>query len=94
VDNGIVDALRWPAQPWVLLGALLVAVRDQDERDVPRPVEDGLAALTTVLVLVVDCASDVARVDQVVLEEVRAAAPLDGLPLDLASGSRKRALEG
>ncbi len=52
IDDEIVAALRWPARLGVVLGGLILAVRDLDERDLPRSVEDGLAGLIVALVLV------------------------------------------
>lgn len=51
LDDEIVASLAWPARVWVLLGGLLAAVKDLDERDIPRGVENTLSAVMTVLLL-------------------------------------------
>lgn len=52
LDDDIVGALRGPARLWVVLGALLAAVQDLDERSMPQRMEDVLAGAMTLLLLI------------------------------------------
>ena len=67
LDDTLIGALRWPARYWVVLVALVIAVADLDERDVPARIAHGLSQVIFVL-LVISVALAVARVSIVLLQ--------------------------
>jgi small-conductance mechanosensitive channel len=67
LDNTLVGALRWPARYWVVLLALVVAVADLDERDVPARVAHALSVATIVL-LTISITVAIARASILLLE--------------------------
>jgi small-conductance mechanosensitive channel len=67
LDDTLIGALRWPARYWVVLLALVVAVFDLDERDVPARVAHVLSE-TILILLVISTALAVARVSIVLLQ--------------------------
>ncbi|MGD0577859.1 MAG: mechanosensitive ion channel family protein [Bryobacteraceae bacterium] len=67
LDDTLVGALRWPARYWVVLLALVIAVADLDERDVPARVAHALS-LATLILLTISVTVAVARVSIVLLE--------------------------
>lgn len=52
IDDEMLSVLRWPARLWTLMGALILAVRDLDERDVPKSLAEAMAGVIFALVLV------------------------------------------
>jgi|SRR5208283_635530 len=67
LDSTLVGALRWPARYWVVLLALVVAVADLDERDVPARVAHALSVATLIL-LTISITLAVARASIVLLQ--------------------------
>jgi small-conductance mechanosensitive channel len=67
LDDTLIGALRWPARYWVVLVALVIAVADLDERDVPARIAHGLSQIIFIL-LVISVALAVARVSIVLLQ--------------------------
>ena len=67
LEDTLIGALRWPARYWVVLLALIVAVADLDERDVPVRVAHALS-LVTLILLTVSITVAVARASIVLLE--------------------------
>ena len=67
LDDTLAGALRWPARYWIVLLALVVAVADLDERDVPARIANALS-LATLVLLTISVALAVARVSIVLLE--------------------------
>jgi len=67
LDDTLAGALRWPSRYWIVLLALVVAVADLDERDVPARIAHALS-LATLILLTISVAVAVARVSIVLLE--------------------------
>jgi len=67
LGNTLVRALRWPAHYWVVLVALVVAVGDLDEREVPVRVSHALSVAILIL-LTVSVTMALARVSIALLE--------------------------
>lgn len=67
LDDTLIGALRWPARYWVVLVALVIAVADLDERDVPARIAHALSQIIFIL-LVISVALAVARVSIVWLQ--------------------------
>ena len=67
LDDTLAGALRWPSRYWIVLLALVVAVADLDERDVPARIAHALS-LATLILLTISVALAVARVSIVLLE--------------------------
>jgi len=67
LDDTLIGALRWPARYWVVLVALVIAVADLDERDVPVRIAHGLSAIIFIL-LVISITLAIARVSIVLLQ--------------------------
>lgn len=67
LDDTLLGALRWPARYWVVLVALVIAVADLDERDVPARVAHGLQQ-TIFILLVISMALAISRVSIVLLQ--------------------------
>jgi len=67
LDDTLLGALQWPARYWVVLLALVVAVADLDERDVPVRIAHGFQQAIVIL-LVISMALAIARVSIVMLQ--------------------------
>jgi small-conductance mechanosensitive channel len=67
LDDTLLGALRWPARYWVVLLALVIAVADLDERDVPVRIAHGFSQAILIL-LVISTALAIARVSIVMLQ--------------------------
>ncbi|QOY86205.1 mechanosensitive ion channel family protein [Paludibaculum fermentans] len=52
VDDQVVAALAWPVRFWTVLAALITAVRDLDERDLPKSFQELISGAMIVLVAV------------------------------------------
>ncbi|WP_321473415.1 mechanosensitive ion channel family protein [uncultured Paludibaculum sp.] len=52
IDDEVVSALAWPLRFWTILAALIVAVRDLDERDLPKSFQELISGVMIVLVAV------------------------------------------
>ena len=67
LDDTLLGALQWPARYWVVLFALVVAVGDLDERDVPARIAHGFSQAILIL-FVISMALAIARVSIVLLQ--------------------------
>jgi small-conductance mechanosensitive channel len=67
LDDTLIGALQWPARYWVVLVALVVAVTDLDERDVPVRVAHALSNVVFIL-LVISVTLAIARVSILLLQ--------------------------
>jgi len=67
LDDTLLGALQWPARYWVVLLALVVAVADLDERDVPARIAHGFSQAILIL-FVISTALAIARVSIVLLQ--------------------------
>jgi small-conductance mechanosensitive channel len=67
LDDTLIGALRWPARYWAVLLALVIAVADLDERDVPARIVHGFSQIILIL-LVISVTLAVARVSIVLLQ--------------------------
>ena len=61
LDDTLLGALQWPARYWVVLSALVTAVADLDERDVPVRIAHGFSQAILIL-FVISMALAIARV--------------------------------
>src|SRR5664279_4623942 len=61
LDDTLLGALQWPARYWVVLFALVVAVGDLDERDVPARIAHGFSQ-TILILFVISMALAISRV--------------------------------
>jgi small-conductance mechanosensitive channel len=52
VDDQVVAALTWPVRFWTILAALITAIRDLDERDLPKTFQEFLSGAMIILVAV------------------------------------------
>jgi small-conductance mechanosensitive channel len=67
LDDTLIGALRWPARYWVVLLALVIAVADLDERDVPARIAHGFSQ-TILILFVISMALAISRVSIVLLQ--------------------------
>jgi len=67
LDDTLLGALQWPARYWVVLSALVTAVADLDERDVPVRIAHGFSQAILIL-FVISMALAIARVSIVLLQ--------------------------
>jgi small-conductance mechanosensitive channel len=67
LDDTVLGALRWPVRFWVVLLALVVAVADLDERDVPARIAHGFSQAILIL-FVIAMAMAISRVSIVLLQ--------------------------
>lgn len=67
LDDTLLGALQWPARYWVVLLALVIAVADLDERDVPARIAHGFSQAILIL-FVISMALAIARVSIVLLQ--------------------------
>jgi small-conductance mechanosensitive channel len=67
LDDTLIGALRWPARYWVVLLALVIAVADLDERDVPARIAHGFSQAILIL-FVIAMALAISRVSIVLLQ--------------------------
>ncbi|MGJ5814747.1 mechanosensitive ion channel family protein [Paludibaculum fermentans] len=52
IDDQVVAALAWPVRFWTVLAALITAIRDLDERDLPKSFQEFTSGAMIVLVAV------------------------------------------
>ena len=67
LDDTLLGALQWPARYWVVLLALVIAVADLDERDVPARIAHGFSQAILIL-FVISMALAISRVSIVLLQ--------------------------
>src|SRR3974390_1482734 len=67
LDDTVLGALRWPARFWMVLLALVIAVADLDERDVPARIAHGLSQAILIL-FVIAMAMAISRVSIALLQ--------------------------